>query len=378
MNFLIACSLISCFLCTQAQEVSHPFFVGDTWRGHLSNCQRRIFDAKTSSPHVIDMTVQSVHEDGILDVLFTEQTTKTQYLMTGVYDPKTLQIDLKFSGEWIHRDQGGWVPCDARGVVSKDLSTLTGDSMCTSGGVKKTCAYAGGGEFILRHDRTKFQVAGAGDSSVNGVYTSVPKNHDLFDSETYEGVPIYKQVSCETTDGEEVKVPLAKCTMNHVLAQRRIGSQKFWIITDISSLNAHKSDQEYTNFDEDEVESASVFDSIKYSAWSEEVTPPDSGWRKRNHYESRQPAPLVHPVVSTMFELQQMAHPLHRTSNMVGDVSEEGGLGFFGGILLLGVCSFIIYTLFSRSAKGSKSPHGRYVGHGGGGGGGVYSGYSKV
>ena len=189
MNLLIACSLISCFLCTQAQEVSHPFFVGDTWRGHLSNCQRRIFDAKTSSPHVIDMTVQSVHEDGILDVLFTEQTTKTQYLMTGgennvqgrsqsyyyqissltsltliaVYDPKTLQIDLKFSGEWIHRDQGGWVPCDARGVVSKDLSTLTGDSMCTSGGVKKTCAYAGGGEFILRHDRTKFQVAGAGD-----------------------------------------------------------------------------------------------------------------------------------------------------------------------------------------------------------------------
>ena len=36
----------------------------------------------------------------------------------------------------------------------------------------------------------------------------------------------------------------------------------------------------------------SVFDSIKYSAWSEEVTPPDHGWRKRNHYEARQPAPL--------------------------------------------------------------------------------------
>ncbi|GMH89589.1 hypothetical protein TL16_g11502 [Triparma laevis f. inornata] len=311
MNEMSLLLLLSLLPLSLSQELSHPFFVGDTWRGHLSNCEKRMFNGRSSPPHVIDMTVQSVHEDGILDVLFTEQTTKTQYIMTGIYDPRTLQIDLKFSGEWIHRDQGGWVPCDARGIVSKDLSTLTGDAMCTSGGVKRTCAYAGGGEFILRHDRTKFQIMGAGDSSVNGVYSSVPKNHDLFESETYEGVPVYKQVSCESEEGE-AKVPLAACRLDHVLAQRKIGTQKFWIITDITSLNSHKSDSGPGFDDQQEAESSSVFDSIKYSAWSEEVTPPDHGWRKRNHYEARQPAPLVNPVVSTMFELQQMAHPLHR------------------------------------------------------------------
>ena len=69
--------------------------------------------------------------------------------------------------------------------------------MCqySPGQMKRACPYAGGGEFILRHDRTKFNVIGAGDKTVNGVYSSVPKNHDLFDSETYEGVPVYKQVS---------------------------------------------------------------------------------------------------------------------------------------------------------------------------------------
>lgn len=90
--------------------------------------------------------------------------------MTGHYNSQTLQISLSFSGKWIHKDEAGWIPCDARGIVSKDLSSLTGDAMCDNDGLKMACPYAGGGEFILSHDRTKFAVTGAGDPTVNGMY----------------------------------------------------------------------------------------------------------------------------------------------------------------------------------------------------------------
>jgi len=364
MSYLVVCLLATFHSVALSAVVASPFRIGDTWRGHLSQCEKRVFPGSDSAPHVIDMTVQSISTDGIIDVLFTEQTTKTQYIMTGSFDSTTLELELKFSGEWIHKDMGGWVPCDARGIVSKDFSTLTGDSMCKYGsganGAKRSCPYAGGGEFILRHDRTKFNVLGAGDKSVNGVYSSVPKNHDLFDSETYEGVPIYKQVSCESEG----------CRNHHVLAQRKIGSQKFWIITDINSLGEHQPNA-FLQLDEHEAESAAVFDTVKYSAWSEEVTPPLSGWRKRSHFESRQPAPNVEPVVSTMFELQQMAHPMHRgiedgvgSKFVVG--KGESSYGLVGSILIFLVAGFVVLQVCGRK-KVVKSPHSRYQGIGGGG-----------
>ena len=101
------------------------------------------------------------------------------------------------------------------------------------------------------------------------------------------------------------------CTTHHILAQRKIGSQKFWILTDINSLGEHQPN-EYLMVEEHQAESSAIFDSIKYSAWSEEVTPPSHGWRKRKHFEAKIPAPILEPLVSTMFELQQMAHPMHR------------------------------------------------------------------
>jgi hypothetical protein len=182
------------------------------------------------------MQVQSVHPDGILDVLFTEQTSKTQYLMTGTYDPESLKFDLNFAGDYTHNKASGWTPCDAVGVISKDLSTLTGDAFCTKNGKRQKCEFAGGGEFVLKHDRTSYRVTGGGDKSVNGVYTSVPKNHDLFYSETFQGVPIYKQVSCENTDAANQGVP---CMMDNVIAQTRIGNQKYWVLTTMNSLQDH-------------------------------------------------------------------------------------------------------------------------------------------
>jgi hypothetical protein len=251
------------------------------------------------------MQVQSVHPDGILDVLFTEQTSKTQYLMTGTYDPESLKFDLNFAGDYTHNKASGWTPCDAVGVISKDLSTLTGDAFCTKNGKRQKCEFAGGG-----------------DKSVNGVYTSVPKNHDLFYSETFQGVPIYKQVSCENTDAANQGAP---CMMDNVIAQTRIGNQKYWVLTTMNSLQDHYDHKDdILKFEEQDSEPASVFDHIKYSSWSEEVTPPTYAWRSRGHFQSLHPAPTVEAVVSSMAELQAMAHPL------AGKVKEEENLG--GGL----------------------------------------------
>lgn len=83
----------------------------------------------------------------------------------------------------------------------------------------------------------------------------MPKNHDLFESETFQGVPMYKQVKCEETSGmktSDSEVLRSKCKNNHVMAQTRIGHQKYWVLMDLESLKAHFSSK--TN--DDEVEAA--------------------------------------------------------------------------------------------------------------------------
>ena len=201
-------------------------------------------------------------------VLFTEQRQKTQYRMSGMYESHTGRLELKYD-DVVHAGSGSrhtWRPCDAVGYVSRDLSTFTGESRCheseTHGGMLATCPYAGGGEFVLRHDRTKFSVTGAGDEGVNGVYSSVPLDHDIFKLETYDGSPVFKQSSCEH--------PLAEDCMDNVLINRKVGSQSFWIIADLEELERHKEDDVENNI----YELQEVFETIKYSVWSADVTPP--------------------------------------------------------------------------------------------------------
>jgi hypothetical protein len=70
---------------------------------------------------------------GDLEAQFTEWETKSQYIMTGSYDPESLAFHLSFSS-WLHQPAGSsWVPCDARGSVTRDLSTATGDAVCGTG-----------------------------------------------------------------------------------------------------------------------------------------------------------------------------------------------------------------------------------------------------
>ena len=106
-SILAVLVLLSLSLPTLGNEVNSPFVVGDTWRGHLSQCEKRVFSGADSTPHIIDMTVQSVGEGGLIDVLFTEQTTKTQYIMTGTYESNTGQLDLSFGGEVRETSRGG-------------------------------------------------------------------------------------------------------------------------------------------------------------------------------------------------------------------------------------------------------------------------------
>jgi len=76
-----------------------------------------------------------------------------------------------------------------------------------------------------------------------------------------------------------------------------------------------------------------VFDSIKYSVWSEEVTPPVLGWRVRGHREAASPAPMINPVIGSMMHLEGMVHPMtveKRMKDMLvqdGVVTEDGGVG---------------------------------------------------
>ena len=158
----------------------------------------------------------------------------------------------------------------------------------------------------------------------------MPKNHDLYFAETFQGVPIYKQVSCDET--VKPKPPEAGCKMDNVLAQTRIGNQKYWVLTTMPSLQEHfAAKDDILKFEEQDSEPASVFDFIKYSSWSEEVTPPTHGWRKRGHYTASHPAPMVEAVVSSMSDLQAMAHPSLQGRGRVADALGGGGGGGKGG-----------------------------------------------
>ena len=193
----------------------------------------------------------------------------------------------------------------------------------------------------------------------------MPKNHDLFYSEVYDGVPVYKQVCEETTvekiEAEQQKQPCG----SHVLLQRLIGMQKFWIVTDVASLTT---DGHLDGVEAGDNEAA--FNNVKYSAWSEDVTPPSTGWRIRGHAEGMLPAPMVNPVISTMYELDTMNHPLLNRGGLGG--YSPGGEGMVGAganldvIQNFGVVSVLVVIvvgvlMLKKSCAGGNSGHG--IGH---------------
>jgi len=254
-----------------ARDIIRPFVTGDIWRGYLSSCMvPPRGPTERAVVHVVDFQVVDVHRNGSTKFLFTEHTMKHQYYMEATYDSSNYHVLLEFKGEWVHKDEDFWSPCNAEGYISLDLTTITGVVDCP--GWPKDGCMNGAGEFILRHDRTQFTVSGAGAPEVNGVYYNILPGETVVQAETYHGTPLFHQVRCERqgpTCGQ------------YVMLQEVIKGHRFWWI-------------KRTNGTEEE--------NPLYSAWSEEVTPPMNGWRARE--TENLPVPIVTPLVSSMYELE--------------------------------------------------------------------------
>ena len=218
-----------------------------------------------------DLTIQKTNAPlGVVHVTFVSHYDKTEYRMKGIYNESVYRLFLR--PEHSDISSAGWKPCDAEAFLSHDFSTLAGVSLCADHG---ECD-AGGGEFVLRHDRTRFRVAGAGHKHVDGVYSSLAPGHSILETETYAGAPVYAQDECAHGDDDY------ECG-NYVLVHKVHGQFGFWWIVHARAL-AEESDV-----------------GPLYSAWSEDAYPPSTGWRP--HTWDDAPAPDVSPVVTSLCRL---------------------------------------------------------------------------
>ena len=246
------------------------------------------------------------------------------YELKGTYETKGRRLFL----EPIRGKIGeAWEPCDAEAYVSHDYSTMSGISLCEGHG---SCD-PGGGEFVLRHDRTQFVVEGAGDPRVNGQYSSQPRfpiskddkdNQKLTRSgktQMYDGAPIYLQAcpkdnpNCET----------------FAIVHEVIGQFGFWRIIPSSVLTKPSESNA----------AMPQTDHAIYSVCSEDVYPPDNGWRPLKGIESA-PAPAVRATVrSTYTDLQNHARLRAEPHRCDPDSSAYS-------TILLGMIGLLLWVLF--------------------------------
>lgn len=219
-----------------------------------------------------------------------------------------------------------WEPCDAEAYVSHDFSTISGISLCEGHG---SCD-PGGGEFVLRHDRTQFVVEGAGDARVHGQYSSQPRfpidgapqgkpASPGGATALYDGAPVYLQ-ACP---GDA-----PTCEDRYAIVHEVIGQFGFWrivpaaLLTTASAANAAMPQS----------------DSALYSVCSEEVYPPDSGWRPLQGAAA--PPPAVRAVVRSMYAgLENHAAFASARSNYDPDATSYSAA-------LLGMIGVLLWILF--------------------------------
>ena len=258
----------------QGRSAAMPFMIGDVWRGFLSSChQSEVHYERSFRTFPFDLSIQKVNAGGVVHVTFVSHYDKTEYRMKGIYNESVYRLFLR--PEHSDISSAGWKPCDAEAFLSHDFSTLAGVSLCADHG---ECD-AGGGEFVLRHDRTRFRVAGAGHKHVDGVYSSLAPGHSILETETYAGAPVYAQDECAHGDDDY------ECG-NYVLVHKVHGQFGFWWIVHARALA------------ESDV-------GPLYSAWSEDAYPPSTGWRP--HTWDDAPAPDVSPVVTSLSPTRRSA-----------------------------------------------------------------------
>ena len=318
-------------------HMDQAFLPGDVWRGHLTSCHQTALHARRrfryvavergrrapraraerrgrdslrrprrlsidrADPHTGELVMTFVsHFDhsrgsGARDPFPKPRTRVSRSRLTRFYELKgTYDAELRHLQMTPVRGKIGaaWEPCDAEAYVSHDFSTISGLSLCESHGA----CDPGGGEFLLRHDRTQFVVEGAGDPRVDGEYSSQPRfpvdeadpSHVTLSRNTqlYDGAPVYLQ-ACPRG--------LSTCEDRFAIVHEVIGQYGFWRIVPASVLTKPSA------------AGAAGADHAVYSVCSEDVYPPDNGWRPLRG-PSDGPPPMVRATVRSMYtDLQNHA-----------------------------------------------------------------------
>lgn len=246
---------------------TQEFIPGDVWRGTLTSCQQTLLHEKNRRLRYfpIELSIDHVSPSNEITATFVTHFDDSFYEMKGRYEQEGRRLYLEPVRGKLGKD---WQACDAEAFVSPDFSSMSGLTSNCFEDQAKECD-PGGGEFVLRHDRTRFLVEGAGDARVNGEYVAKPRLGAVNADVLYKGAPVYLQ------EGG----PFA-------LVHEVIGQYGFWRITQAVNLEYRVPDSS---------------DGALYSAWSEDVYPPENGWRPLLNTRRGAPAPTVRAAVRSMY-----------------------------------------------------------------------------
>jgi len=179
----------------------------------------------------------------------------------------------------------------------------------------------------LRREATQFIVEGSGDDRVDGVYSSkrgmeaaspeLPLHGESSfsrkDATLYDGAPIYVQ-RCSTKSDDDTQ---AKDCDPYAIVHETIGQFGFWRIQRAATIGNNQAE-------------------ILYLVLSEEVYPPDSGWRA--FHQKYAPPPRVRPSVSSMYNnLKSYQQP-----DEPGDSFSDSRFFFFFLLITIGI---LLWTL---------------------------------
>mmetsp|Transcript_5760 Transcript_5760/g.18268 ORF Transcript_5760/g.18268 Transcript_5760/m.18268 type:complete len:218 (+) Transcript_5760:83-736(+) len=149
----------------RGNDAAHPFVTSDLWRGFLTSChQTDVHVEREYRYYPVELTIDAVVGTKVT-ATFVTHADHSFYELKGEYEEATRRLYLTPVRGVVGRR---WEPCDAEVYISHDGTTLSGNSICDQHGECDD----GGGEFVLRHDRTQLVVEGAGLAGVNGIYTS--------------------------------------------------------------------------------------------------------------------------------------------------------------------------------------------------------------
>lgn len=318
-------------LFTAGRASADGFHAGDAWRGTMTNCQQSPHMLRRAVRYVaIELSVLAV-DDRKVEVQFQNHAQKDMsYKLHGEYDPSQRRLHLR-AAQTTGNFGNGWSPCDALAHLSADFSTLSGVALCHDL-TGRACDH-GGGEFVLRHDRAELVVEGAGDSRVNGRYTS--KAAAAFLPDERKAVRATQSGKLQIYDGAPVFVQVcASCDEPFALVHAVIGQYGHWCLVRASSLGQAADDT-----------------GALYSVISEDVYPPEGGWRPVD--AARGPPPAIRTSVRSLYADLPEHHRLQAGAAAKAEDARAHS------VAILGACGLMLWALvYTLSTKVRLSPRG--------------------